>query len=134
MALVTQLPLATASRSEAKSRQGAKSAPIRRAMLLLCLMAVSTPLLALRCGTQIVAKGNSSATLTQRCGEPDDIQQLEKRSSVERYDAHRNAYYREYYAEPYEIWTYNFGPGRMVYVITIQDGIIQAIETEGRGY
>ncbi len=104
------------------------------AILLLCLICVTPPAWALRCGTRVISEGDTSLLLVQRCGEPEDIQRLEKKMFVDRYDSLNNRGYREYMTQPYEIWTYNFGPGRLIYRITIEEGIINSIETAGRGY
>jgi len=107
---------------------------MNRTIVLLCLVCLASPAWALRCGTRVISEGDTSILLVQRCGEPEDIQRLEKKMSVERYDSLNNTRYREYMTQPYEIWTYNFGPGRLIYRITIEDGIINTIETAGRGY
>lgn len=96
------------------------------AMLAAAALAlVATPAAALRCGSQLVSKGDSIVNVLNACGEP----------------AYRDDW-QFYY--PYlsasgltsgsETWYYNFGPSRLLYVLEFRSGRLQQERTEGYGF
>lgn len=89
---------------------------------------------ALRCHGDIVSKGDSTAALLKKCGEPTRTEQYDRRISRRVYDVRRDEYFIEEVALPYEIWTYNFGPTRFLTLITVEHGKILKIETSSYGY
>jgi hypothetical protein len=105
-----------------------------RPVLLLCLILTATPAAALRCGTSVVSEGDSTLRLLERCGEPTQVERFEHQAPVKRYDPLHERYYTDYAAEPYEIWTYNFGPRRLITHIRVRHGKIERIDTGGYGY
>ncbi|TVQ94291.1 MAG: DUF2845 domain-containing protein [Chromatiaceae bacterium] len=107
-----------------------------RGLLLCCLLTVllAPPAWALRCGTSVVSRGDPSLVLRERCGEPDQIDRFENRRAIERYNHATGTYVTEYVADPYEVWTYNFGPRRFITRITVRRGLVEAIETGGYGF
>ncbi len=107
---------------------------MRRLAFFLCLLVVALPAHALRCGGRVVQTGDSSLRLIQFCGEPARVENREDRIAIERYDSRRGEYYTEYVSEPYELWTYNFGPRRFINIIEIRDGVIRDIRTGGYGF
>ncbi len=68
---------------------------------------------ALRCGTDLVAEGDSVVKLIESCGEP----------------TIGNAALFQDRAE----WTYNFGPNEFMYRVLIDNGRVERIEELGRG-
>jgi hypothetical protein len=107
---------------------------MHRTLLLLCCLAATAPAHALRCGTGVVSKGDSTMKLLRECGEPTMTEKQERSVATRSYDPARGTYYDDFVAIPYEIWTYNFGPRRFVQRITIEDGKIRSIESAGYGY
>jgi hypothetical protein len=109
---------------------------VYRLIALLCLCSVTAPVLAenLRCGSHIVSKGDSALVLRQRCGAPTQVDRYENKSAVQRYDRLANTYITEQLADPYEIWTYNFGPRRLIARVTVRGGLVKSIVTGGRGF
>jgi hypothetical protein len=105
-----------------------------RALFLICCLVVSTPALALRCGNAVVSTGDTTLHLLRHCGEPALKEQHERRAAIRRFDPFRGTYYDDFSAEPYEVWTYNFGPRRFVQLITIERGKVKSIESAGYGY
>jgi hypothetical protein len=92
------------------------------------------PARALHCGDSVVSEGDTSFQLTQRCGQPTSTEKAEGRPfATPVYDTAKNRYVIQYIPQPYEIWTYNFGPNRLVARISIKDGIITKIEDAGYG-
>jgi len=100
------------------------------AFLVLCAL----PAHALRCGNNIVGEGDSTMLLLRNCGEPTLKEHFVNRTPVETYDRARGKYFTAYDEQPYDVWTYNFGPRRFVQRITIKGGKIHSIESQGYGY
>jgi len=89
----------------------------------------------MRCGNRLVTLGDTASAVKAICGEPSDVQ---TRTIVRRptYDLHgRTIYYGEGFVEvPVEIWTYNFGPYKLIRRVRLVDGRVDEIETLGYGY
>lgn len=89
----------------------------------------------LRCGSRLVRSGDSRVILLELCGSPADV---ENRSIVRRpqYRHHgRILYFGDARVEvPVEVWTYNFGPNKLMRRIKLVDGVVEEIETLGYGY
>lgn len=100
-------------------------------------MALAMPAFAdgMRCGSDLVHDGDGRAKVLRLCGEPADV---ETRSILRRpyfNRGGRTVYYgREQVEVPVEIWTYNFGPSKLMRRIRFVDGLIEEIETLGYGY
>lgn len=90
---------------------------------------------AMRCGSKLVSDGATRTRVRQLCGEPSDIV---TRSILRRphYSYHgRFLYYGDGMVEvPVEIWTYNFGPYKLMRRVRFVDGLVEDIETLGYGY
>jgi hypothetical protein len=89
----------------------------------------------LRCGNQLALLGNTRLEVRAKCGEPDDVvhSTLERRTTI--------AYYKHIaYAEeqaiivPVEVWTYNFGPHRLMYRLRFINGVLEGMEPMGYGF
>jgi hypothetical protein len=90
---------------------------------------------AMRCGNRLVSEGDTRVEVRGLCGEPADVQ---TRSILRRphYDLHgRIVYFGDGLIEiPVEIWTYNFGPYKLMRRVRFVDGQVEEIETLGYGY
>jgi hypothetical protein len=90
---------------------------------------------AMRCGNRLVTFGDTRSAVRSICGEPSDV---ETRTIVRRptYDLNgRVIYYGHGYVEvPIEVWTYNFGPYKLIRRVRFVDGRVDEIETLGYGY
>ena len=92
------------------------------------------PAQVLHCGTEIVTEGDNGFDLTQRCGQPTAVETAQGHTiATPVYDSNRGRYVIEYVPQPYEIWTYNFGPTRLVARISIKNGVVTKIEDDGYG-
>jgi uncharacterized protein DUF2845 len=102
---------------------------------LLLTLAVPAAADGLRCGSKLMTTGDPRSKVRQFCGEPTDIQ---TRSILRRPTFNlggRTLSYGDGYVEiPVEIWTYNFGPYKLMREIRFVDGRIDNIETLGYGY
>jgi Protein of unknown function (DUF2845). len=108
------------------------SAALAALLLTLALPAAAD---GLRCGSKLMTTGDPRSKVRQFCGEPTDIQ---TRSILRRPTFNfggRILSYGDGYVEiPVEIWTYNFGPYKLMREIRFVDGRIENIETLGYGY
>src|ERR1700741_3421311 len=105
--------------------------------LVALLLAVAVPASAdgMRCGSRLLGEGDPRSKVRQFCGEPTDIQ---TRSILRRpvFGIGGRVYsYGDGYVEiPVEIWTYNFGPYKLMREIRFVDGVVDEIESLGYGY
>jgi hypothetical protein len=101
------------------------------------LLTVAAPASAdgLRCGSKLVTTGDPRAKVRQFCGEPTDVQ---TRSILRRptfgFGGRIYSYGDGFVEVPIEIWTYNFGPYKLMREIRFVDGRVEDIETLGYGY
>jgi len=89
----------------------------------------------MRCGSKLLGSGDPRAKVRQFCGEPADVQThyILRRPTFNH--GGRIYTYGDGYAEvPVEIWTYNFGPYKLMRQVRFVDGFIEEIETLGYGY
>jgi hypothetical protein len=106
-------------------------------LFVLGLLVPTTPLLAdaMRCGSRLVSEGETRAAVLSKCGEPADVQ---TRTILRRpyFDFHgRLVYFGDGWVEvPVELWTYNFGPYKLMRRVRFIDGIVDEIETLSHGY
>lgn len=113
---------------------------MRALAALLCTLAVliAAPVAradAMRCGSRVVRDGDTQSFVRNFCGEPTDVQ---TRTILRRphYAFHGNYYvYGDGAVEvPVEIWTYNFGPYKLMRRVRFTDGLVTQIDTLGYGY
>jgi len=90
---------------------------------------------AMRCGSKLIRDGDTQSAVRSLCGEPTDVQQ---RTILRHpyFEFHGNTYhYGDGYVEvPVEVWTYNFGPYKLMRRVRFVDGLVEEIETLGYGY
>jgi hypothetical protein len=105
------------------------------AVVILGLLACS-PAFAFRCGTKLVAKGDTRSQVAAKCGEPTDVVKM---SSIFRRPtvwANGRPYYlgEDFVEVPVESWIYNLGPNKLMRKVIFEDGVVSEIETLGYGY
>lgn len=106
------------------------------ATLSALLLAVALPAAAdgMRCGSKLMTTGDPRSKVRQFCGEPTDIQ---TRSILRQplFNFGGRIFHGDGFVEvPVEIWTYNFGPYKLMRQVRFVDGVIEEIETLGYGY
>lgn len=102
--------------------------------LLLCFAAAASAD-NMRCGSKLLGDGDPRAKVRQFCGEPTDIQtRYILRRPVFSFGGRIFSYGDGYVEVPVEIWTYNFGPYKLMRQVRFVDGVVDAIETLGYGY
>jgi len=90
---------------------------------------------AMRCGSKLIREGDVRSLVRDFCGEPSDIQ---TRSILRRPTFNfngRKTFFGDGLVEiPVEIWTFNFGPSKLMREVKFVDGRVEAINTLGYGY
>ena len=89
----------------------------------------------LRCGNKLVLAGDTRASVRQKCGEPADVSQqtLLRQASFIRHG--RIFFSGDALIEvPMELWTYNFGPNRLMRRLRFVGSLLEDVETLGYGY
>jgi hypothetical protein len=96
----------------------------------------------LRCGEKLITNGTSQAEVVARCGQPTQIEHQT------RYGETGTAVgpaatplgvlppigVRSGAETPVEVWTYNFGPTRLMQRIRFENGVVVKIESLGYGF
>ena len=109
----------------------------RAAIVVLALLAVS-PAIAntMRCGSRIIARGDTRSEVAARCGEPTEV--ITQRSVFRRpviWSNGRPFFVGESFIEiPVESWIYNLGPNRLMRKVIFENGFVSEIQTLGFGF
>jgi hypothetical protein len=85
----------------------------------------------MQCTGGIVSIGDTAGSVAAKCGEPAFIAQRQQ-SSVER--RLRSGYGATVTTVAIDDWTYNFGPNRFQYQVTLENGRVTRIESLDYGY
>jgi hypothetical protein len=105
--------------------------------LAAALLAPAVPASAdgLRCGSRLVTDGDPRSKVRHFCGEPTDVQTYYIQRHPSFTSGGRTYSYGNGYVEiPVEVWTYNFGPYKLMRQIRFVDGVVDEIESLGYGY
>jgi hypothetical protein len=90
---------------------------------------------AMRCGSKLVGNGDPRSKVREFCGEPTDVQTRAILRSPSYTFRGRPIYFGHGVVEiPVEIWTYNFGPYKLMRRVRFIDGLVEDIDTLGYGY
>ncbi len=104
------------------------------ALVLGCLPCLSVAD-SVECGNRIITRGSSSAELAAFCGDP---AQVNKSSNYVggggRVRGPNGVVSGAVEEVVVEIWTYNFGPDRLMQRVRIENGIVVQIDSLGYGY
>ena len=129
---------------------------LRLLTVLICTLTYATTADAIRCNSRLAIKGDSSHKFRAVCGEPAHIERrviyLTNRfiSGNQQQQRHSNLHQQNQFptvrgqmsaielerAEQViiEEWHYNFGPRRLMQIVTFRNGIATDIEVDGYGY
>jgi len=94
----------------------------------------------LRCGSRIVSTGDGKDKVRSLCGEPTDVAFVGVigRRAIPGYpngSSYDQWYYGPAWVEmPVEIWTYNFGPNKLLRKLRFIGDELVEIRTDGHGY
>jgi hypothetical protein len=88
-----------------------------------------------RCGNNTAVRGDTTVRVLSLCGNPDFKEQLgdkEEGAVVQSDQGDITRYKKE--TKRVEKWHYNRGAGDYVYALTFENGVLQSVESTGRGY
>lgn len=91
----------------------------------------------MRCGNQLVSSGDSRSEVRARCGDPTDVETrtVLRRSGFDIEGRRGSNFSQDTYVEiPVEVWTYNFGPYKLMRQVQFVNGRLDEILTLGYGY
>ena len=122
-----------------------------RVIFAACLSFAAFDAEAMRCGNKLVSAGQHMAEVLGRCGEPVHVQQrLIYRTGLPRPDYARSPglryrgddvtreelliHQRSVVEVQVELWTYNFGPRKLMRLVRFENGVVRDIKTLGYGF
>lgn len=92
----------------------------------------------LRCGSKLIHTGDGKDKVRTLCGEPTDIAfvgTIKRRTIPDSRSYDDQYYYGPAWAElPVEVWTYNFGPNKLLRKLRFVGNELVSINTDGHGY
>lgn len=102
-------------------------------IVLSAALAVSGPAAAdsMRCGTKLMTDGDPLDKVQAYCGPPASI---ERREILRPFGYHRGITVHSSYEVSVELWTYNFGPHKLMYRLRFEDGLLVDVDTLSHGY
>lgn len=106
---------------------------MRTLLFIILTGAISLPASALRCGSDIVTRGDHLLEVLEYCGEPALREEFVVRKPVARQQHHLLPDYPVIEPVTVREWTYDFGPNRFMRKIRFEDGVIKKIKTLNKG-
>jgi hypothetical protein len=88
----------------------------------------------LDCQGRLVSLGHTPWEVQAICGEPTQMEDGLEIILKPVHDPARHVVHHLAIAVPKSVWTYNFGPTRLVYLLTFLEGKLVKIETGSYGY
>lgn len=115
-----------------------RTKPTPRTLLGLSLglgltLGLAEPAAALRCRQRVVSSGDSQTEVRARCGEPTTVEtRTEEVQSVQR-DPDGEVVRIDVTQIVLHVWTYDFGPNRLMVELVFRDGRLESETTLGYG-
>ncbi len=92
----------------------------------------------LQCGNRVLTNGATQAEVVSRCGQPTQVEHQsidsESATAAPPLPALPPIGLRSATEIPVEVWTYNFGPNRLMERIRFENGVVVRIESLGYGF
>jgi Protein of unknown function (DUF2845) len=85
------------------------------------------------CHGKIISIGDTKWEVQEACGEPSSIEETIEVVPKLVYDAIQHVYVQIPVYINKSIWTYNFGPTSLIYILTFREHKLDKIETGGYG-
>jgi hypothetical protein len=88
-----------------------------------------------RCGNNTAVRGDTTVRVLSLCGKPDfkeEMGEKEEGTVVENEQGDTTSFKKE--KKRVEKWHYNRGVGDYIYALTFENGVLQSVESTGRGY
>jgi hypothetical protein len=112
-----------------------RTLPLLAVLVLTSAFAPNALADAMRCGSRLVTFGDTRSAVINTCGEPTEV---ETRTILRRATYALNGrvfLFGDGYVEiPVEIWTYNFGPYKLMRTVRFVEGRVDEIKTLGYGF
>jgi hypothetical protein len=89
---------------------------------------------ALECEGRLVSVGASPWDVQALCGAPTQLNDTVEIVLKPVYDPHGRVAGHLPIEVPKQVWTYNFGSSRLIYMLTFRDGALVKIDTGGYGH
>ena len=89
---------------------------------------------ALECGGRLVVDGASPWDLQAICGDPEQVSDTVEVVLKPVYDPQGRVAGHLPVGVPKQVWTYNFGSSRLMYLLTFLEGTLVKIDTGGYGH
>lgn len=87
---------------------------------------------ALRCGSNLITRGDHAAEVRRHCGEPDEVySRVSYRGVVGVGSVFLPGLVEEVLIEE---WTYNLGPRKLMRKIRLENGVVREVDHLGYGY
>jgi hypothetical protein len=105
-------------------------------LIIFILLGIWQSAEALRCEHRLVSSGDSPVEVLEKCGPPTEQKLREEEIEIIEpffVDGKKILVARRIIV-PVEVWTYNFGPHELIYVLTFRKDRIVNIRTRGYGY
>jgi hypothetical protein len=117
---------------KARPVSGVIAAAVLWVVLLACPAMASDQIF--RCGNNTAVRGDSTVRVLSLCGQPDFKEQLGDKGegTVVKSDQGVASFKGE--KKRVEKWHYNRGVGDYVYALTFENGVLESVESTGRGY
>jgi Protein of unknown function (DUF2845) len=90
--------------------------------------------MAIRCGSNIIDRGSSSAEVTAYCGPPAQVDRSTRYIGGGALPGQPGLIAGSAVEVQVEVWTYNFGPNMLMERIKFENGIAVQIDALGYGY
>ncbi len=102
-------------------------------LLVAAVLAFAGPAAAdsMRCGSKLMTDGDPADKVQSYCGTPASI---ERREILRPWGYQRGVTVHSTYEVSVEIWTYNFGPSKLMYRLRFEDGLLVDVDTLTHGY
>jgi len=99
-----------------------------------CLPALATAQ-SIRCADKIISTGTTRAQVAALCGDPAQVDHKSVFKGIATaVGGQQNSVANASVEIQIEVWTYNFGPNKLMQRIRFEDGVIVRIESLGYGY
>ncbi|MCP3169541.1 DUF2845 domain-containing protein [Myxococcus qinghaiensis] len=89
----------------------------------------------MRCGSNLIADGATPSDARMKCGEPMSTHVRQESTSTKNRvrEGKENSSTTQTVTVQVEEWTYNFGPNRLMQVVTFTDGKLTDVRSAGYG-
>ena len=101
-------------------------------LALLCCLPGLAMSQSLRCSNRIISEGSSLVEVASLCGDPAQVQRKSIYTNISAAAGRSSVIAGSSIEIQVELWTYNFGPTKLMQLIRFEDGVVVRIESLGR--